>query len=232
MRTITLPHHTLTLYAVADFAASQFLRFQTYWEQALSGEQSSPDATTEALAFAGCVAAIDGHVVEPLPTAELPTLAALLQSYGVTPTLQVEALHSLQESSITTLKQLFPEWLADLTLEAMTDEHMRRRFLAACAFEQADITAYLVATGREQPVDSVPVVTPIQTQQQLDEQLLDWLQPSSFGRQRWLLAQELRERAFAALYELLTRTGIPHPEELPVVAFVRALEMLRPQLSR
>ncbi|OUJ68040.1 hypothetical protein, partial [Hymenobacter crusticola] len=85
MRTLCFPHQTLSLYrTIEDFPVGQFLRYQNYWEQALSEQEHIGETPPHALAFAVCVAAISGYPVDPLTDAELPILLDLVRSYGVT----------------------------------------------------------------------------------------------------------------------------------------------------
>lgn len=235
MRTLALPHHSLSLYrTVEDFPIGQFLRYQDYWEQALSEtfiQEYTGETPPHALAFAVCVAAISGHPVEPLPDTELPTLLALLRSYGVTDALMREELAATRTASLTELKRIFPVHLADLTAEAMTDAHLQRRFVVATEVEIADLAAYQAADDAMK-LSSAPVITPIRTARQVDEHLLDLLQPAPFSSRHWRLSQEMRERVFAALCELITRTGTANPQELPVVSFIHCLHAVQAQLPQ
>jgi len=250
MQHLSLPPHSVSLYrSLEDFPIEQFLRFQMYWEQPLlapnpdtedaaawSGQAAAAPAyptelelllraygsaplpavalTPHHLAFTTCVAALDGKSLPELPSAAAADLLALLCSYGLSEDRIASELTATRQATLAELTQLSPAYFAHLEDETFAYTQRQRRLLQECAEELANLRTLSVTPAS------------IRSTQQLQDYLLNLLQPAPWGEEFWRMAQPLRQQTFATLCALLRAAGTAHPEQLAVAPFVRALEAL------
>ncbi|RSK50116.1 hypothetical protein [Hymenobacter rigui] len=168
----------------------------------------------ERLAFAVLVASIDGVPTMDISEEGLQRLLNQLTVCGLTPEHITQALASVQEAFGDELAVHFPARFDTDADEVTRASHLKRRVLALCDYLlSADPTA-------------------LQTVEQMDNALLDMLEPAVFETGDPQNTLVLRRRAFGQLCSVLAENGVAAPEQLTLFQFQARVEHVMEKRKR
>ncbi|RSK29844.1 hypothetical protein [Hymenobacter metallilatus] len=166
------------------------------------------------LAFAVLVASVDGEPAMDITEDGLHALLSHLDTLGLTDAHTMEALKAARNAFREELAVHFPARFADDADELLRASHLKRRALALCD----------LILGSDQAA--------LQTIEDMDNALLDMMEPDIFETGDPQNTLVLQRRAFGQLCAVLAQNGTPEPEKLTLFQFHSRVEHVTEQIKR